>query len=42
MTEGFVCHPDGTVDPPGEDYPDTGYYSMSAESEVAGSARYLH
>ena len=34
MSADFVCHPDGSVDPPVEDYPDTGY-PMSAEAFAA-------
>jgi serine/threonine protein kinase, bacterial len=39
MMEGFVCHPDGPVDPPVEDYPDTRCYTMSPEEFAAADTR---
>jgi len=35
----FVCHADGTVDLPVEDYPDTGCYTMSAEEFAAADTQ---
>lgn len=35
----FVHYPDGTVEPPVEDYPDTGGYTMSAEEFAAADTQ---